>query len=75
MFGGNLMYFISYLTDILTMTNFFASPPNFEFSQTLNRFTEAPRDNFKFVGNFNYFTLCLTENLTMTNFFTLPPKF
>ena len=27
-FKGDLMYFISYLTDILTMTNFFALPPN-----------------------------------------------
>ena len=25
-FGGNLMYFISYSTDILTMTDFFALP-------------------------------------------------
>ena len=41
----------------------------------MNRFTEAPRDNFKFGGILNYFTLCLTDNLTMTNFFTLPPKF
>ena len=28
-FGGNLMYFILYLTDVLTMANFFALPPNF----------------------------------------------
>ena len=28
-FGGNLMYFISYLTDVLTVTNFLALPPNF----------------------------------------------
>ena len=34
-FGGNLMYFISNLTDVLTMTNFFALPPNFKLSQTL----------------------------------------
>ena len=26
---GNLMYFISYLTDILTVTNFLHHPPNF----------------------------------------------
>ena len=26
---GDFMYFISYLTDVLTMTNFFALPPNF----------------------------------------------
>ena len=34
----------------------------------LNRFTEAPRDNFKFEGNLRYFTLYLTDNLRMTNF-------
>ena len=28
-FGSNLMYFISYLTDVLSMTNFFELPPNF----------------------------------------------
>ena len=28
-FGGNLMYFIYYLTDVLGMTNFFPLPPNF----------------------------------------------
>ena len=28
-FEANLMYLISYLTDVLTMTNFFALPPNF----------------------------------------------
>ena len=28
-FGGDLMHFIFYLTDALTMTNFFAIPPNF----------------------------------------------
>ena len=39
----------------------------------MNRFTEAPRDNFKFGGILNYFTLSLTDNLAMTNCFTLPP--
>ena len=33
----------------------------------MNRFTEAPRENFKFGGNFSYFTFCFTYNLTMTN--------
>ena len=28
-FGGNLMYLISYFTDVLTMTNFFTLPSNF----------------------------------------------
>ena len=29
-FGGNLMYFISHLTDVLTKTNFFALPLTFK---------------------------------------------
>ena len=44
----------------------------------LNRFTETPRDSFKFVGNLSYFTLYLTDNLTMltmTNVFFLPLNF
>ena len=41
----------------------------------LNRFTEAPRDSFKFGGNLSYFTLYLTDNLTMTNFFLYPLTF
>ena len=28
-FLGDLMYFISYLIDVLSMTNFFGLPPNF----------------------------------------------
>ena len=28
-FGSNLMYFILYLTDVLSMNNFFELPPNF----------------------------------------------
>ena len=58
------------------MTNFFALPLTFNSAklQVLNRFTEAPRDDFKFGGNLNYFTLFLTDNLTMTNFFTLLPN-
>ena len=39
--------------------------------KVLNRFTEAPRDNFKFGGKLNYITLSLTDNLTIANFFTL----
>ena len=43
------MYFISYLTDVFTTTNFFALPPNVSAKlKVLNKFTEAPRDNFKF---------------------------
>ena len=34
-FGDNLMYFILYLTDALTMTNFFALHPDFLLSQSL----------------------------------------
>ena len=41
----------------------------------LNRFTEAPRDNFKFGGNLSYSTLYLTDNLAMTNFFLYPLTF
>ena len=63
------MYFISYLADVLPMTNFFALPLNFYFG-----LSEAPRDNLKFGGILNCFTLCLTDNLTVTNFFILPPN-
>ena len=71
------MYFISYLTDVLTMTKFFALPQTFNTAKllVLNRFTEAPRDSFKFGGNLSYFTLYLTDNLTMTNFFFYPLTF
>ena len=64
------MYFISYLTDVLTMTKFFALPQTFNTAKllVLNRFTEALRDNFKFGGNLSCFTLYLTDDLTMTNF-------
>ena len=41
----------------------------------MNRFTEAPRDNFNFWGNLSYFNLSLTDNLTMTNFLHYPPTF
>ena len=56
-FRGNLMYFISYLTDVLTMTKFFALPQTFNTAKllVLNRFTEAPRGNFKFGGNLSFF--------------------
>ena len=71
------MYFISYLTDVLTMTNLFGLPQTFNTAKllVLNRFTEAPRDSFKFGGNLSYFTLYLTDNLTMTNFFFYPLTF
>ena len=71
------MYFILHLTDVLSMTNFFALPPNVYSAKlkVLNKFTEAPRDNLKLRGNSNYITLCLIDNLTVTNFFTLPPNF
>ena len=73
---SNLLYFIPYLTDILTMTNF-ALPQSFNTAKlvVLNRFTEAPRDNFKFGGNLSYFTLYLADNLAMTNFFLHPLTF
>ena len=49
------MYFISHLTDVFIITNFFALPPNVWSVKlkALNRFTKAPRDNFKFGGNSN----------------------
>ena len=70
------MYFLSYLADALSVTNFFALPLTYYSAKlkVLNRFTEAPRDNFKFGGNLNCITLSLTDNLTMT-IFTLPPNF
>ena len=61
------MYFISYLADVLTTTNFFALPPNL----VLNRFTEAPRDNL----SLGVIWLYLTDNLTMTNFLLYPLTF
>ena len=63
------MYIISYLTGVVTMMHY-SLTFNSAKLEVLNRFTEAPRDNFKFGGILNYFTLCLTDNLTMTNFFT-----
>ena len=69
------MYFISYLTDVLTMTNAFALPPNRAKLLVLNRFSVAPRDNFKFGGNLSYLTFYLIDNLTMTNFLLYPLTF
>ena len=71
------MYFNSYLTDDLTMTNFFHYPQTFNTAKllVLNRFTEAPRDNFKIGGNLSFFTSYLTDNLTMTNFLLYPLTF
>ena len=64
------MYFVSYLTDVLTMTASFHYPQTFNTTKllVLNRFTEAPRDNLKFGGNLSYLILYLTDNLTKTNF-------
>ena len=65
------MYFIPYLTDILTMTTSLHYLQTFYTTKllVLNRFTEAPRENFKFGGNLSYFTLYLTYNLATINFF------
>ena len=65
------MYFIPYLTDILTMTTPLHYLQTFYTTKllVLNRFTEAPRENFKFGGNLSYFTLYLTYNLATINFF------
>ena len=69
------MYSIPYLTDVLNVLTSLHYPLMLNSAKLgLNRFTEAPRDNFKFGGNLNYVTSCLTENLTMTIFFTLPPR-
>ena len=53
------------------MTKFFALPQTFNTAKllVLNRFTEAPRDNFKFGGNLSYVVLYLTDNLGIINFF------
>ena len=68
------MYFIPYLTDVLSMTNFFYHAQTFNSAKlkNLNRFSKAPRDNFEFGGNLSYFSLRLTDNLTMTNFLHYP---
>ena len=68
------MYFISFLTDVLTMTNLHY-PKTFNSTKfyVLGRFSEDQRDNSNFRGNLSYFTLCLRENLTMTNFLHYPP--
>ena len=55
------------------MTNFLHYLPNFQLKfKFLNRFCEAPRDNFRFGGNVSYFTLCLADNLAVTNFLHYP---
>ena len=71
---GNLMYFISYLTEVLTMTNSFYYPQTFNSAKlsNLNRFSKAPRDIFEFRS---YLILCLTDNLAMTYFWHYPPIF
>ena len=71
------MYFILYVTDVFTMTNFSSHPQTFNSVkfEKLNRFSKAPRDNFKFGVNLSYFSLFLTDNLTKTNFLHYPPIF
>ena len=71
---GNLMYFISYLTEVLTMTNSFYYPQTFNSAKlsNLNRFSKAPRDIFEFRS---YLIFCLTDNLAMTYFWHYPPIF
>ena len=56
------MCFISYLTDVLTMTTSLRNPQTFNTAKlvVLNRFTEPSRDSFKFGGNLTYFTVYLT---------------
>ena len=56
------------------MTNFLHHPQTSNSSKlsNLNRFSQAPRDNFEFGGNLSCFSLCLTDNLTMTNFLHYP---
>ena len=63
------MYFISYLTDVLTVTNFLHHPQTFNSAKlkNLNKFSKASRDNFAFEGNLSYFSLSLTNNLPITN--------
>ena len=41
----------------------------------MNRFSKAPRANFKFGSNLSYFSLCLSDNLATTNFLHYPPTF
>ena len=55
------MYFVSYLVDVLTMANFVHYPQSFNSSKLLilNRFSEAPRDDYEFESNLSYFSLCL----------------
>ena len=64
------MFFVLYLTDVLTVTNFFHHPQTFNSAklQNLNTFFKTPLGNFEFWGNFSYFSYFLTDNLTMTNF-------
>ena len=61
------MYFISFLTDVLTMKNFLYYPQVFVKNV---KFWKGFPSNFG--GNLSYCTLCLRENLTMTNFLHYP---
>ena len=61
----NLMCFVLYLTDVLTVTYFLHHPQTFNSAKLkkLNRFFKAPRGNFEFGGNLSYLSLFLTDNL------------
>ena len=52
--GADLLYLISYLTDVLTVTNFFTLPRTFSWSEllTLNMFSKVPQGEIKKVINF-----------------------
>ena len=71
------MYFISYLTDVVTMTYLFYPPklltqPNFKI---WIGFLKLHRDNFASGGNLSYFYSCLTDNLSNINFLHYPSTF
>ena len=71
------MYFILYLADIFTVTNFLHHPQTFNSAKlyNLNSSSKAPRVNFEFGGNLSYFSLFLTDNLSMSNFLDYPQTF
>ena len=69
------MYFILYLTDILTVTDFLHHPqtqPNFKM---LINFLKLLVIILSLGGNLSYFNLNLTDNFSMTNFLHYPPTF
>ena len=67
------MYFISYLTDFLSMTNFFYHPQTFNSAKfkKLDSFSKAPCDHFEIGGNLSSPSLCVTDNwLRLTSYIT-----